>query len=157
MGRVLGLDFGTKRVGAALGDPELGIASPLETYERRDASRDAKHYREVVDDYRVERIVVGLPLHTGGGEGELARLAREWGAWLANETGRPVIFFDERYTSVHAEEVLVGAGLRRSQRGDKRDKLAAQILLQNYLDAGCPAEEAPAAPLDDPPSEESAP
>jgi putative Holliday junction resolvase len=99
-----------------------------------------------VEDYGVERIVVGLPLHTGGGEGTLAALARRWGAWLAGVTGLPVVFFDERYTTLHAEEVLRGAGLRASQRVGKRDMLAARILLQHYLDAGCPRGRAPRRP-----------
>jgi putative holliday junction resolvase len=150
MGRILGLDFGAKRVGAALGDREVGIATPLETYPRRNPEQDARHYRELVEDYGVERIVVGLPLHTGGGEGTLAALARRWGAWVGAVTGRPVVFFDERYTSLHADEVLRAAGLRSSQRGDKRDRLAAQILLQHYLDSGCPETEIPGAPLADP-------
>src|SRR5438093_10716517 len=151
MGRILGLDFGTKRVGAALGDREVGIATPLETYDRRTPAQDAQHYRELVEDYGVERIVVGLPLHTGGGEGTLAALARRWGAWLGGVTGLPVVFFDERYTTLHAEAILRDVGLRASQRGGKRDKLAAQILLQHYLDAGCPEAERPASPLADPP------
>ncbi|HEX8203282.1 MAG TPA: Holliday junction resolvase RuvX [Isosphaeraceae bacterium] len=149
-GRILGLDFGTKRVGAALGDREVRLATPLETYQRRDPARDAQHYRGLVDAYGVERIVVGLPLHTGGGESHLAALARQWGAWLAGVTGRPVVFFDERYTSLLADEVLRESGVRASQRGGKRDMLAARILLQHYLDAGCPEAEAPAAPLEDP-------
>src|SRR4051812_17994052 len=153
MGRILGLDFGTKRVGAALGDRELRVATPLETYERRGEARDGQHYRELVDDYGVERIVVGLPLHTGGGEGTLAASARRWGAWLAGVTDRPVVFFDERYTSLLADEVLRESGLRASQRGGKRDMLAARILLQHYLDAGCPEAEAPATPPADPPGE----
>jgi putative Holliday junction resolvase len=153
MGRILGLDFGTKRVGAALGDREVRVATPLETYERRGEARDAQHYRGLVDDYGVERIVVGLPLHTGGGEGTLATLARRWGAWLAGVTGLPVVFFDERYTTLLADEVLREVGLRASRRGGKRDMLAARILLQHYLDAGCPEAEAPALPLADPPDE----
>ena len=149
MGRILGLDFGTKRVGAALGDRETGIATPLETYPRRNPAQDAQHYRELVDAYRVERIVVGLPLHTGGGEGTLAALSRRWGAWLGAVTNRPVVLFDERYTTLHADEILRASGLRASQRIGKRDRIAAQILLQHYLDAGCPQAEPPAAPLAD--------
>ncbi len=149
MGRILAIDFGTRRVGAALSDPRGVIASPLETYERRSLALDAKHYRTLADDEGVERIVVGLPLHTGGSEGTSADLAREFGAWLAEVTNRPVTFFDERYTSVEADEILNGAGLARKDRKAKRDMIAALILLRSYLDAGAPLIEAAALPLDD--------
>ncbi|HWE35149.1 MAG TPA: Holliday junction resolvase RuvX [Isosphaeraceae bacterium] len=154
MGRLLGLDFGTKRVGAALSDARRAIATPLEVYERRDKDRDAEHFIKIIKEYDVERLVVGLPLHTGGGEGELAVLARRWGEWLAGETGRPVTFFDERYTSVDAEESLRGHGLKARRRKGLRDMLAARILLQNYIDAGCPVVAVLPEPLDDPTDED---
>lgn len=157
MGRILGLDFGTRRVGAALSDPRRLIATPLAVYERRDPARDAGHYQRLVADEGVDRIVIGLPVHTGGGESDLSRQARAWGAWLAGATGLPVTFFDERYTSVDADDLMRSQGLRLRDRKARRDMLAAQILLQNYLDAGCPEVEAPPAPLDDPPEEGPAP
>jgi putative Holliday junction resolvase len=149
MSRILGLDFGTRRVGAAVSDPRRLIATPLEVYRRLNPARDADHYRALVEREAIARIVIGLPLHTGGGESELAGLARKWGHWLATVIDLPVLFFDERYTSVDAEETLRSAGLKLRDRKLKRDMLAAQILLQNYLDAGCPLTEAPPAPLAD--------
>jgi putative pre-16S rRNA nuclease len=149
MPRVLGLDFGTRRVGAAVSDPRRLIATPLEVYERRDPVRDARHYQALVREHEVDRIVIGLPLHTGGREGTSASLARTWGSWLAGVTGLAVIYYDERYTTFEAEESLIAAGLKRSRRKRLRDMLAARVLLQNYLDAGCPNVEAPAAPLAD--------
>jgi putative Holliday junction resolvase len=154
MGRVLGLDFGTKRIGAALSDPRRLIATPLEVYARRTPVREATHFQQLVEDEGVDRIVVGLPLHTGGGEGDLAVLARAWGAWLSDVTHRPVHFYDERYTSVDAEQLLRSHGLRMKDRQARRDMLAAQIFLQSYLDAGCPETELPAMPLMDPPRDE---
>jgi putative Holliday junction resolvase len=147
------LDFGTRRVGAAVSDPRRAIATPLEVYERRDAAQDARHYRHVVAENEVDRIVIGLPLHTGGREGTAASLARTFGDWLAGVTGLSVVYFDERYTTVAAEDALIAAGMRRSKRKGLRDMLAAQILLQNYLDAGCPESEARALPLADAPEE----
>jgi putative Holliday junction resolvase len=155
MGRILGLDFGTKRVGMALSDPRRLIATPLGVYERTGPARDAAHFQKLVLDEEVDRIVVGLPLHTRGGESELAVLARRWGAWLAETTGLPVVYFDERYTSVDAEDLLRSGGLRLKDRKARRDMLAAQILLQNYLDAGCPEIERPAPPLEDAAGDES--
>jgi putative Holliday junction resolvase len=150
MGRVLGLDFGLRRVGAAISDPGRVIASPLEVYERRDNTQDARHYSQLVREHEVDRIVIGLPIHTSGREGELASRARDWGRWLSSVTGLPVLFRDERYTSVEAEDLMIRSGLRRQRRKSLRDKLAARILLQGYLDAGCPEAEAPPGPLADP-------
>jgi len=149
MTRVLGLDFGTRRVGAAVSDPRRVIATPLEVYERRDPTRDAAHYLALIREHDVDRIVVGLPLHTGGGESDSSREARRWGAWLAGVTGLPVFFQDERYTTVDADDVLRSAGLKLKDRKARRDMLAARLLLQNYLDAGCPESEGPAGPLAD--------
>ena len=146
---ILGLDFGTRRIGAAVSDSGRTMAFPLELYERRGPDGDALHYRKLVTENDIERIVVGLPLHTSGREGELARSARTFGDWLARLTERPVFYFDERYTTVEAEHRLLDAGLTRQKRKALRDKLAAQIMLQNYLDAGCPEIEAAAAPLAD--------
>jgi putative Holliday junction resolvase len=148
MSRILGLDFGTRRVGAALSDPRGLIATPLEVYQRRDKVQDARHYQELVTEHEVDRIVVGLPLHTGGGEGTSAAQAREWGGWLGEVTGLPIVFHDERYTTVDAEDLLRAAGVRLARRAGKRDMLAAQILLQNYLDAGAPTAEPPPRPID---------
>ncbi len=151
MPRILGLDYGTRRVGAALSDPGRTIAFPLEVYALRGAEHDARHYREVVAENEVDRIVIGLPLHTSGRESPLAALARAFGDWLAGITGRRVVYFDERYSTVEAEQRLIDAGLTRQKRKALRDQLAAQIMLQGYLDAGCPETEAPAAPLADHP------
>lgn len=138
MGRVLGIDFGVKRVGAAVSDPRRSIATPLEVYERRDPTQDARHYKKLVEEDEVDRIVIGLPVHTTGREGESAAKARAWGSWLAEVTGLPVVYYDERYTTVLAEDVLIEVGFSRQKRKGMRDMLAARILLQNYLDAGCP-------------------
>ena len=149
MPRILGLDYGTRRVGAALSDPGRTMAFPAEVYELRGPDHDARHYRELVREDEVERIVIGLPLHTSGREGQLAALTRSFGDWLSGVTGLPVVFFDERYTTVEAEHRLIDAGLKRQKRKALRDQLAAQIMLQGYLDAGCPETEAKAVPLAD--------
>jgi putative holliday junction resolvase len=153
MTRVLGIDFGTRRVGAAVSDPRRKIATPLEVYDRKDQAQDTRHYRKVVEENEVDLIVVGLPLHTSGQEGTSAKQARAWGAWLARETGLPVVFHDERYSTVDAEARLIAAGVKRQGRKEKRDMLAAQILLQDFLDLGCPLIEAVPAPLADPKDE----
>lgn len=134
-GRLMGLDYGTRRLGIAVSTPEQSIASPLENYDRKNPGLDAKHLRELVADYRIQGLVVGLPVHMSGDEGGLARDAREFGLWVAKETGLPVRFWDERFTSALAEEILQTASLTKKQRKARKDKLAAYLLLQSFLDA----------------------
>jgi putative Holliday junction resolvase len=148
-GRLLGVDFGSVRVGLAVSDPGRAFAFPLEVYERRNREADAAFFRALVTREEVAGLVVGLPVHLSGREGAKAKEARAFGAWLAEQTGLPVVFYDERFTTVQAESALWEAGLTHKRRKERRDKVAAQMLLQAYLDAGCPAESAPGA-LDDP-------
>ena len=89
----------------------------------------------------VAGLVVGLPVHLSGDEGEKAAEARAFGNWLAQATALPIVFWDERFTTREAEGHLKSAGLSHQRRKDRRDRVAAQILLQSYLDAGCPGEQ----------------
>jgi putative Holliday junction resolvase len=146
--RLLGVDYGTVRVGLAVSDPERRIASPLTTYERRGRDGDERYFRKLVEEEEVGRIVVGLPVHTDGSESQKSAEARKYGAWLAGVTGVPVSYFDERFTTVEAEGFLLAAGLTNKRRKARRDRVAAQILLQSYLDADCPEEDT-AGPLAD--------
>jgi putative Holliday junction resolvase len=141
--RLLGVDFGNVRVGLAVSDPERRIASPLATYVRRDREQDGHYFRQIVADQEIAGLIVGLPVHTDGREGQKAAEARRFGQWLGEVTGLPVLFWDERFTTVEAEEQLWTAGLTHKRRKARRDQVAAQILLQAYLEAGCPAEQAP--------------
>lgn len=138
-GRLLGVDFGTVRVGLAVTDPDRIIASPLETYTRRTPDQDAAYYRKLAAAERAVAWVVGLPLHTGGEEGKKAAEARAYGKWLGEATGLPVVFWDERFTTALAEDAMWDAGLSHKKRRERRDRVAAQLILQAYLEAGCPA------------------
>jgi putative Holliday junction resolvase len=82
--------------------------------------------------------VVGLPIHTDGREGTKAAECRRFGEWLTGVTGLPVVYWDERFTTALAEDALWDAGLSHKKRRSRRDRVAAQMILQNYLDAGCP-------------------
>src|SRR5262249_52160193 len=115
-------------------DAERKIASPLATYERHDRERDAAYFTKVVRDEAIEQIVVGLPMHTDGREGVKAEEARAFGKWLEEVTQLPVTYFDERFTTVQAEAILMSAGLTDKKRKARRDQLAAQIMLQAYLE-----------------------
>jgi putative Holliday junction resolvase len=145
-GRLLGVDYGTVRIGLAVSDPDRKIAFPLTTYTRINREADAAWFRKLVADETPVGLVVGLPVHASGDEGQKAREARAFGAWLAEVTGLPVVFYDERFTTVLAESALWEAGLTHKKRKARRDRVAAQMFLQAYLDAGCPTE-APPGPL----------
>jgi putative Holliday junction resolvase len=133
-GRLLGIDFGTKRLGFAICNPEQTIATPMENYTRQGAVQDARHLRRLIDDEKIVGLVVGLPVYMSGDEGGQAREARAFGGWIATETNLPVTYWDERYTSLQAEQLLMSAELTSKKRKARRDMLAAQILLQGFLD-----------------------
>ena len=145
--RLLGVDYGHVRVGLAASDPERKIAFPLATYRRRGPEADAAFFRALVAEEEVAALVVGLPVHLDGHEGAKAAEARAFGRRLGETTGLPVVFWDERFTTAEAESALWSAGLTHKRRKARRDRVAAQILLQAYLDAGCPSEPM-AGPLD---------
>ncbi len=143
----MALDYGERRIGVAITDPLGILAQPLETVEqprarsRRGRSRDRAsaapaaldRIAALVDEYDVECIVVGLPLHMSGQSGDAADRARDFGARVAERTARPVEFLDERWTSVEARRVLEEAGVSaRKQRG-RVDPLAAALLLRTWL------------------------
>ena len=133
-GRLIGLDYGTKRVGIAVCDHEQWIASPLDNYTRVNRNVDADYITAIAAEYRATGLVVGLPVHMSGDEGEKAKEARQFGEWAATATGLPVKFQDERYTTSRAEDAMRAAGLNAKQRKQRLDKVAAQMLLQAFLD-----------------------
>ena len=145
--RVLAVDPGKARIGLAISDPDRRIASPLANYTRRDPDQDGRYLQKVVADEEVGLIVVGLPVHLSGKEGAQAQQARAFGAWLQTLTGVLCVFYDERYTTVDAETALWDAGLTHKQRKARRDQVAAQMLLQAFMEAGCP-DDARAAPVE---------
>jgi len=134
-GRVAGIDFGTVRIGIAISDVDRRIASPLESYTRRSADQDARRFRRLVAEEGVVLFVVGLPVHWDGHESQKSRQARRFGVWLSETTNVPVVFFDERYTTVEAEQSLLGAELTAKRRKQRVDMVAAQILLTAYLES----------------------
>lgn len=141
LGRVAGIDFGTVRIGIAISNPERTIASPLENYTRGSVEQDTARFRRLVAEEGVGLFVVGLPLHLDGGETPKSQEARVFGRWLAEATGAPVEFFDERFTSVEAEQALLAADLTRKRRKKRMDMLAAQIMLTAYLESQAGREE----------------
>ena len=141
--RIAGIDYGTVRIGIALPDLEVGIAGPYETYTRRSEAKDAEYFRQLAKEERLTRLVVGLPVHLDGHESQKSREAKAFGQWLTELTGLPVDYFDERYSSAQAEEILEGAQLTKKRRQERIDQLAAQIMLTAYLESGAKGEENP--------------
>jgi putative Holliday junction resolvase len=139
-GRVAGIDYGTVRIGIALTDPQRTIASPIENYTRRNIELDAQRFKQLVKEEKVTLFVVGLPIHLDGRESAKSVEARQFGKWLAEVTGVPVDFFDERFTSSEAENLLLDADLTKKRRKKRLDMLAAQIMLTAFLESsgsGC--------------------
>jgi putative Holliday junction resolvase len=133
-GRILGLDFGSQRIGAAISDP-LGItAQPLAAIRRKGDRRDLEAIGTLVRKYSVGTVLVGLPLHMNGGEGAQAKQARLFAEKIRGHLGLPVETWDERLTTVQAEHHLIASGVRREKRKELRDSLSAAFLLQSALD-----------------------
>lgn len=135
--RIMGLDFGSKTVGVAVSDP-LGItAQGLEIIRRKEENKLRRTYariEELIVEYQVGEIVLGLPKNMNATEGERAELTREFKDSLERRTGLPVTLWDERLTTVAADRAMMEAGIRREQRKDYVDMIAASLILQGYLD-----------------------
>ncbi len=132
----MALDVGDVRIGIAVSDLMGIIANPLETYTRRgDAERDAQYIADLAKAHQVELFVSGLPLGLNGQENEQTTKTRAFIEQLQRQTDVPVKFMDERFTTLSAERVLIEGNVRRENRKKVIDKVAATIILQNYLDS----------------------
>ena len=135
--RSLGLDVGTRRIGVALSDETGIIASPLTTIEvGKELAGALVEIEALVTAHRVTTVVIGLPLSLGGGEGGLSvRRARKLGELIEQAVQIRVDYWDERFTTLEAERLLVDADVGRKSRRQVVDKVAAALILQSYLDA----------------------
>jgi len=134
----MGLDFGSKTVGVAVSDSMLITAQGLEIIRRQEENklrRTLARIEELIVEYEVEEIVLGLPKHMNATEGVRAELTKEFREKLMRRTGLPVILWDERLTTVAADRAMMEAGIRREKRRDYVDKIAAALILQGYLDS----------------------
>ena len=133
--RICGIDYGTKRIGLAIGDPQGGIASPLATLTVQSNLDDqVQRVIEAVREYDVGQWVVGLPLNMDDTEGPQAKATRKFGRRLEELSGRQVHFWDERLSSLVADEYLAEAQLTRKKKKARRDRVAAQVILQTFLE-----------------------
>jgi len=133
--KILGLDIGEKRIGIAISDALGIIAQGLETFYRENPPGIIEKLRKIVKEEGVSAIVVGLPLNMDGTEGPKAKEAINFADELKKEIGLPVKLWDERLSTVEVEKLMISAGASRAKRKKKIDKLAAQVILQGYLDS----------------------
>jgi putative Holliday junction resolvase len=134
----MGLDFGSKTVGVAVSDELFITAQGVEIIRRKEENklrRTLARIEELIEMYEVEEIVLGLPKNMNASEGIRAELTREFCEKLERRTGLPVTLWDERLTTVEAGKILMESGVRREERKEYVDKIAAVLILQNYLDS----------------------
>ena len=135
--RIMGLDFGSKTVGVAISDSLLVTAQGIEIIRRKDENKlrqTLARIEELIVQYEVEEIVLGLPKNMNATEGIRAELTNEFKDKLERRTGLPVVMWDERLTTVAADKTMMEAGIRREHRKEYVDMIAATLILQGYLD-----------------------
>jgi len=135
MQRILSLDFGEKRIGVAVSDSLNIIAQSVGTIERKGIKNDLKKIAELVKEYEAGKMIVGLPLNMDGTEGKSASRAIDFVNELKKEMQIEVEMLDERLTTAQGERVFLEADMSRKKRKQNLDKIAAQLILQNYLDS----------------------
>ena len=135
--RLLGLDYGSKTVGVAVSDPLGYTAQPLETITRKEENklrRTLARIEQLVKEYQIEKIILGLPINMDGSAGERAELALAFKAMLERRTGLEIIMQDERLTTVAADEILQECGMPKEKRKTVIDQVAAGLILQDFMD-----------------------
>ncbi len=136
--RIMGLDFGSKTVGVAVSDPLFLTAQGVEIIRRKSPGKlrqTLARLEELIAEYEVDRIVLGYPRNMNNTEGERCEKTREFKELLERRTGLPVFLWDERLTTVAADRTMIESGIRREDRKQYVDKLAAVFILQGYLDS----------------------
>lgn len=136
--RIMGLDFGSKTVGVAVSDPLLITAQSVQTVWRKSPGKLRQTLAciaELADEYEVEKIVLGYPKNMNNTEGERCEKTQEFKQMLERRLGIPVILWDERLTTVAADQIMIENGVRREKRKEHMDSVAAGFILQGYLDS----------------------
>ncbi len=135
--RIMGIDFGEARIGIALSDPTGTLATPNTVLHEKDKGRQISRVVELITDYDVTKVVVGIPYQLDGSEGPMAQMAAKYAEKLGRVSGVDVVAFDERLTSMQAERLLKAGGKKGKKRRikDSIDMAAAAVILQAYLDS----------------------
>jgi len=132
--KIVALDIGTVRIGVAASDIMEIIASAHPVYRRKNFESDVQNIAKIINDLQAGQVVIGLPLKMDGTEGQSVEMAKDFGEALSALVNIPIIYQDERLSTVTAQKILIESGMRREKRKDKVDSLAATIILQTYLD-----------------------
>jgi putative Holliday junction resolvase len=133
--RYMGIDLGTKYIGVAVSDESGTIAQAREVVERTSNKDAIKRIKEIISEYDVQEVVIGLPLNMNGSQGSRADDSVRFAERLAEATDLEVRLWDERLSTKEVTDVMIKASVRRDKRKKKVDKLAAQLILQSYLDS----------------------
>ncbi len=136
--RIMGIDYGTKRIGVAVSDPSCTMAHPLDIVLVRGDGSHIESLKKIAHDYQVDRVVVGLPFNMDGDMGESALKVARWSEDLCRQLDLPVELWDERLTTSEAHEILMHLKVKGPKRRQIVDKIAASIILKSYLDARQP-------------------
>lgn len=132
----MGIDFGTKRIGLAIGDDQIGIASPLQMIPVTKTIQDQLvSIIQLAEEYQIDAFVIGLPTNMDDSEGPQAKLTRHFGDELSCSSDKKIHYFDERLSSYAADELLQQSDLTRKQKKSLQDAIAAQVILQGFLDS----------------------
>lgn len=134
-GRLAAVDFGSVRIGIAICDPNRILASPLEVHPAADWKNDSDYFRSLANREQIMGFVVGLPIHCDGGESPKSKQCRKFASWLAAETELPVRLFDERFTTADAMSRMAGVGYTNKKKKKRVDAIAAQVILESFLEA----------------------
>lgn len=132
--RIMALDVGSRTIGIACSDALLMTAQGIETIRRTSLEKDFQRLQELINEYEVHELVVGMPKHMNGTKGERAEKTEEFVAQMKEVISLPVTFWDERLSTVMAERQLIAADVSRKKRKEVIDKMAAVVILQGYLD-----------------------
>ncbi|MCK5533921.1 Holliday junction resolvase RuvX [bacterium] len=135
--RILGVDYGEKRIGLAISDPLAIIAQGLKVVSAEDFFKDEKieEFKSLIKEFKISKIVVGFPINMDGGTGKKAKETMVFVEQLKKCISVPLVLWDERLSTVAAENVLINADLSRKRRKKVIDKVAAAVILQGYLDS----------------------
>lgn len=147
-GRLIAVDYGTVRIGLAICDPDRILVSPLDVFSRGKPPAEKEYFARLAKEERVAGFVVGLPIHCDGGESQKSSEARSFANWLHELTGLPTRLFDERFSTAQAKRRLRDRRLTHKSRKARIDAVAAQVLLEAFLEIQAYTNVLPGEPID---------
>ncbi len=133
--RILGIDYGDKNIGLAISD-EMGItAQPLKSYKVKNKNEDIQFFKNLALKYRINKIIIGLPLRMDGSEGSRVKKTKRFAARLKQSLDIPIIYWDERLTTKQAAHIMREKGLSHQKKKEQIDQISAVLILASYLDS----------------------